>query len=156
MTYFVIVLACEPHFLGAVYLWLESDVARKQFKAFFNVIPNVRFHGPAPRCDRPPGTPAVSRPRPGDGGRGSAPSIPLTGSATVRGALEALPPRDSRERSMSTYDVGRAAAEQLENVSGAGQGSSGQRRSRDVLVYPPPRGTNTSARSPSVSKVSRL
>ena len=48
MTYFVIVLACEPHFLGAVYLWLESDVARRQFKAFFNVITyeRVRFHGP--------------------------------------------------------------------------------------------------------------
>ena len=55
-------LACEPHFLGAVYLWLESDVARRQFKAFFNVIPNVRSSRPN---DRPgSGTPPRRFPSP--------------------------------------------------------------------------------------------
>ena len=50
-----------------------------------------------------------------------------------------------------------AGADSVECQRSGGTGARDrQRRSRDVLVYPPPRGTNTSARSPSVSKVSRL
>lgn len=41
--------ACEPHFRGAVNLWLESDVARRQFNCIYHLIRVYPYVG---RCER--------------------------------------------------------------------------------------------------------